>query len=1067
VFQEYLTKVFEKYNTGDASERTYYPVLEDLLNKFSETTPVKAQVIIEAKRTSVGVPDFKVKTDKDLLIGYVEAKDLGADLDRVDQQQLEKYLKEYPKLIYTNFIEFRLYESGQQIQSVQISQPITLTLKTPVLDNEAKLAGLLEKFFSEVVPEVYTSKRLAELLAHKTRVIKDLLIEEINLKDDEVTPTEELLEAFKKTLIPNLDPDQFADMYAQTITFGLFVGRLNSGDSLFNRVTATEYVPKTIPLLRKIFNLISSEDLPSHIKWHVEEVADILAHAKIEKIKKEFFAEGKGRDPIIHFYETFLKEYDPTEREKRGVYYTPEPIVSYIVRSINKLLKEKFGKSEGFADPSVIVLDPAAGTLTFPAKAISIAKGEFAKKYGESAWPKLVEEHILKNFYAFELLMAPYAVGHLKIGLLLEELGYKLKEGDRFKLYLTNTLEMEKIAETPLLLAKEISEESENAYKVKQEVPILVIFGNPPYSGSSENKGDWILEQIEDYKQIDGESLGEKNPKWIQDDYVKFFRFAQWKLEKEGHGVLGFITNHAWLDNPTFRGMRHSLLKTFDEIYVLNLHGSTLKREKTPEGGKDENVFDIQAGVAITICVKHEEKKEPKVYYSDLWGLREEKYKWLDKEELSSTKFQSLDPTDPYYFFVPKEDKGWDSYQSFWKITDIFPVNSVGVVTSRDNFVIDFEKKPLEVRIRAFVDPSNDGEFLKSAYSLKEGSDWKIAEAREELRKDKNWEDHFTRVNYRPFDERYIFYHPTVIERGREEVMQHMSQANLALCVGRSGAVIGSKIWDIAFVSDSLVDLNLFRRGGEVVFPLYLYQNREPAQLSLTDQEKLDLPGTQHTLRTKWNKRLNVDPKIYGKLEYQYKQTPRAEDLFSYIYAVLYSSEYRNKYEEFLKIDFPRVPFTKDHKLFQKLAALGKGLVDLHLIKSPGLTEPVAKFWGDGNGEVKLLDFKDGEETAKFVDIEVAAYWPRAGEKPDFNSSGIVQINKKQFFGPVPKEVWEYYIGGYQVLNKWLKDRKGRILSSEEIKTYCKIVAALSKTIKIQKEIDKLYPEVEKSFISY
>ena len=1069
MFQEYLNEVFEKFRTDDASERSYYPTLEKLLKIFPKESK-KFLVLVESRNSSLGIPDFKVETNKELLVGYIEAKDLGRDLDKLtktEEEQIDRYRKEYPKIIVTNYIEFRLYEEGELIESVIISQPITLKLKHPVLTNEGKIKGLLERFFSTTIPKIYTSKKLAELLARKTHVLRDLVVDEINLKDEENTPTEELFESFKSTLRPQMTEEEFADMYAQTVTFGLFTARVNSEGKEFNRIVAHEYIPKTIPLLRKLFWMISGQEVPQHVEWQVDEIAEILANTDIEKIKEQFFAEGKGRDPIIHFYETFLAEYDPEEREKRGVYYTPEPVVTYITNSIHELLKSKFGKEDGFADNSVMLLDPAGGTLTFPAKAISIAKNEYSKKYGEGGWSNFVREHILKNFYSFELLMAPYSIGHLKISLLLKELGYELDEDDRFKLYLTDTLDMEKVKPQSFLLAKEISEESEKAYEVKHKTPILVVLGNPPYSGTSENKGEWILKQIEEYKQIEGKSIGERNPKWIQDDYVKFFRFAQWKIEKEKQGILGFITNHAWLDNPTFRGMRYSLLKSFDEIYILNLHGSLLKKEETPEGESDENVFDIRPGVAISIFVKYpEQRQEKKVFYSDMWGSRESKYEKLETGSVSTAEWERIEPSDPYYFFLPKEGKGWDTYNNFRKITDIFPVNrSFGVVTSRDNFVIDFEKKPLEVRIRAFVDPNNNDEFLKSAYSLKESSNWKIAEAREELRKDKNWEDHLTKVNYRPFDERYIFYHPTVIERGREEVMQHMSRTNLALCVGRSGAVIGSKIWDIAFVSDSLVDLNLFRRGGEVVFPLYLYQNREPAQLSLTEQEKLDLPGTQHTLRTEGNKRLNVDHKIYGKMEYQYKQTPLAEDLFSYIYAVLYSNSYREKYKEFLKIDFPRIPFTKNHRLFQILSRSGKKLVDLHLMRSDDLNEPHAKFWGDGDGAVKLLDFIDGEEAAKYANVYIMYKHTAPGKKIKVKEVGMVKINDSQFFGPVPKEVWEYQIGGYQVLNKWLKDHKGRILSSEEIKTYCKIVAALSKTIEVQKEIDNFYPEVEKSLI--
>jgi len=408
----------------------------------------------------------------------------------------------------------------------------------------------------------------------------------------------------------------------------------------FNRELAYKYIPPTIGILKKVFQFISSSDLPESMEWIIDDIAEVLANSDVKKIISDFYKEGKGRDPIIHFYETFLAEYDPQEREKRGVYYTPEPVVSYITRSIHKLLKDKFKKEDGFATQSVTVLDPAAGTLTFPAFAINLAISEFKNKYGEGGINSLIKDHLLKNFYAFELMMAPYAVGHLKIGLILNHLNYKLTEDERFNLYLTNTLDFTKEDPNkfPGIFEQTIAKESEEALKIKEDIPIMIVMGNPPYSGSSENKGEWILKKIDDYKQIEGESLKERNPKWIQDDYVKFFRFAQWKIEQTGQGVLGFITNHAWLDNPTFRGMRYSLLKTFDEIYILNLHGSLLKKEKTPEGKKDENVFDIQPGVAITICIRDKNSKKS-IQYGDIWGLREEKYKWLEEHDIEKTEW--------------------------------------------------------------------------------------------------------------------------------------------------------------------------------------------------------------------------------------------------------------------------------------------------------------------------------------------------------------------------------------------------------------------------------------------
>src|SRR3990172_12758462 len=442
MLENYLNLVFEKYKTGEAGERSYYPLLENLLKEFKDS-----QVLIEARKSAVGIPDFKVGTPKNLLIGYVEAKDVGRDLDRLNKdefEQIEKYKKEYPKLIVTNFIEFRLFENGEHVDSVVITQPVTLKIGTTVLDNDGRAKGLFERFYSTTIQQVHSAKRLSELLAHKTRVLRGLIREEIDLTDKEVTETEKLLETFKKTLKPDMTPEIFSDMYAQTITFGLFVARINSDHQEFNRFTAHSLIPHTIPLLKKIFWILSGSDVPQHIEWQVDEIAEILANTSIQRITEEFFSHGKGRDPIIHFYETFLAEYDSSQREQLGVYYTPQPVVSYITKSLHKILKQSFGKKDGFADKTVIILDPAAGTLTFPAEAITIAKHEFEKSHGSGGWRSLVKKHILKNFYAFEILMAPYAVGHLKISLLLKELGYQMQAHDRFELYLTNTLDMTK-----------------------------------------------------------------------------------------------------------------------------------------------------------------------------------------------------------------------------------------------------------------------------------------------------------------------------------------------------------------------------------------------------------------------------------------------------------------------------------------------------------------------------------------------------------------------------------------------------------------------------------------------
>ncbi len=621
--ESYLAKIFEKVRVG-VREESYYKILEGLLEKVAATKNKKIRVDSFPKKTEAGNPDIRVLNGQGRLIGYIEAKppktdDLGA-IESSDQ--LKRYRKTFPNLILTNFIEFRLYRDGQLVgKAVRISDlQFFLTHKfdkIPV-QNEKQLIELFERFFSFSTPRIYTPKALAVELAKRTRFLRDEIItHELEKGEDEKKGRIwGFYKAFQEYLIASLTPKDFADLYSQTVTYGLFIARhryettpnlfdKSQADQPFTRELAYKHIQPSLGILREVFHFISSTEPPTELKWAVDDITEVLAVADLKKVFSSFYKKGKARDPIVHFYETFLAEYDPKERERRGVYYTPEPVVSYITRSIHHLLKEKFDKEDGFATASVTVLDPAAGTLTFPARAIQLAADEYKEKYGSGGTKKLVKDHILKNFYAFELMMASYAVGHLKIDFVLENLGYKLGRDERFNLYLTNTLEIKDLERSQLPGLEPLSRESELAGEVKREIPIMVIMGNPPYSGVSENKGDWILEKIKDYRQIEGESLKERNPKWLQDDYVKFFRFAQWKIEQAGAGILGFITNHAWLDNPTFRGMRYSLMKTFDEIYIVNLHGSTLKKEKTPVGGKDENVFDIRPGAAIALLIKY------------------------------------------------------------------------------------------------------------------------------------------------------------------------------------------------------------------------------------------------------------------------------------------------------------------------------------------------------------------------------------------------------------------------------------------------------------------------------
>ncbi len=1031
--EEYLKNITETFQRGDAREESYYKHLSDFITAFSEADRTKKiSVTILPKKNEAGNPDFRIWDGRQKIIGYIEAKDLDVDLDRIEEsEQLERYLATFPNVILTNFTEFRLYRNGERIEKISIARPLVIKkLSTvPPLENEDKFFELLKRFLDFSLPRTYTAKTLAVELAKRTKFLKDEIVsEELRQGTESVHG---FYDAFKEFLIAGIKENDFADIYSQTITYGLFAARLRAQKD-FNRKLAYSFIPKSIGILRDVFKFISLEDLPRQMEVIIDDIAEVLNVADVRKILDQYYHEGKGNDPILHFYETFLSVYDPKTREKRGVYYTPEPVISFIVRSLHQILKEKFNISDGLASKNVTLLDPAGGTLGFLAKAIESAVEEFVSKYGKGAVKTFLKEQILQNFYSFELMMAPYAIGHMKMSFLLEELGYKMEDDERVKYYLTNTLEMKELEESKFPGMSSLSHENHEAGKVKKQVPILVILGNPPYSGHSSNRGEWISKVIKEYYQVDGKPLGEKNPKWLQDDYVKFIRFAQWKIDEAGEGVLGFITNHSYLDNPTFRGMRQSLMKSFDEIYILDLHGNGLKKEQAPDGGKDENVFDIRQGVAIALFIKNKNRKSKSVYHQEVYGTRKHKYDWLNKHNIKNVKWKKLKPKSEYYLFIPQDSKSLLKYQTYFKITDIFPVNSVGIVTARDNFVIDFDKRQLENRIHQFINPTTADEIIKQAYDLRENKNWKISERRKNLMRDENLENAYTKILYRPFDTRWIFYHDELIERTRKKVMQNMlNEENIGLSVSKQSKV--GRNWKHALVSDLIIESSFVSNNTSEItylFPLYLYSSEKKKRHYNPAVMVLFEPEVSYA-----KKRPNISEELFAKLENDYGKKPKAEEIFYYIYALLYSNIYRQKYSEFLKIDFPRIPFTKDYRLFIQLGKLGRRIADLHLLKSKELEKTISKFPVEGSAKV---------------------------EKPIYDNERV-RINKEQYFDGIKEEVWLYQIGGYQVCNKWLKDRKGKTLTLDEIQTYCKIVTALSKTIELQNEIDKHFHEVEKT----
>ena len=1048
IFENYLKSVHEVHSRGDAREESFYGSLKDLLLSFAEANErADAHVTSQPTATDGGNPDFRVWDGKDRITGYIEAKHPSKDnLESIEQsEQLQRYLDTFPNLILTNFLEFRLYREGQMVDRVIAARPRILTgvgAKPPVEDAEG-LTDLLEKFFSFSLPRPMTAESLAVELARRTRFLRDQVARRLRLEERAgAGRLTGFYESFQKYLIGHLEKDQFADLYAQTVTYGLFAARTRA-DGEFSRRLAYDLIPHTIGILRELFQFVSLGDLPEELEWIVDDIAHCLAVTDAGGILDKYYKDGKGSDPIVHFYETFLAEYDPEERERRGVYYTPEPVVDYIVRSLHNILKDEFDMYDGLASKEVTLLDPAAGTMTFVARASQEAAREF-EKYGSGAREAFVREHILEKFHAFELMMAPYAVGHLKMSFFLEELGHRLEEDERFNFYLTNALEMEELDQTTLPGMSSLADESRRAGEVKKKKPILVILGNPPYSGHSANKGEWILDRIDDYKQVDGKPLGEKNPKWLQDDYVKFLRFAQWKMDQAPGGVVGMITNHSYLDNPTFRGMRQSLMNTFDRIYVLDLHGSSLKQESSPDGSKDENVFDIRQGVAIAFFIKTgKESKGPAIVnHSELWGSRANKYDWLKEHGVMDTEWHEVTPCSEFYLYVPRDEAALERYNDFASVTELFPLNSVAIVTARDKFVVDFDRHELEGRIRQFRDPTFTDDFFRKTFGLRDNQDWAMEKKRIKIQEDDEWKDKILSYRYRPFDDRWIFYHYHAVDRGREEVMQHFQAGeNIALVTCRQ---LSTLPWQHVFVSDFLTDdcfVSNRSRERAYVFPLFVSAERTTTTTPGPACRDLFADyGTEDKLEP------NLDAYIAERLAGHYGDKISPRTILDYVYAVLHSAHYREKYSGFLKMDFPRIPFPADRDVFCQLSCLGEALVALHLLNSSDLHPAGLRFPVEGDNRVvrrKSQGFGYDQDSERMY------------------------INKKQYFEPIPLDLYEYQIGGYQVLHKWLKDRKDRRLSWGEIRTYCRIVTAIRKTIEIQEEIDALYPAVEEDVITF
>ena len=775
---EYVNGLRSVHGSGQATEHSYRACLQSLL----QTLDAGIEVINEPKHLDFGAPDLVLRRNGQP-IGYVECKDLPVELDAVaDGEQLERYRVACDNLLLTNYREFRWYRGGEPDGVVSIARLGADGLR-PRRPHYDSLSALLGRFQRAAPGAINSPDELARVMAAQTSEIAKLISETLN------TPgRRSFLHRHKhdleQELLPTLSVDEFADMYAQTLAYALFAARiLHQGPpSEFTLEHAFFRMPAANPFLRREFQEIV-QHLDREVQWAVEQLTTRLAHTQVDEVFAGFRRRtSQHEDAIVHFYEDFLATHDPVMREQRGVYFTPEPVGAYIVRSVDALLRSHFSRADGLASDDVHILDPAMGTGSFLLKVVQQIYDTLRNQRG--IWPDYVRQRLVPRLHGFELLMAPYTLAHMRLGLYLEETGFHLRDDERLSIWLTNTLDPGERREErlPGEFRNHIEQEADSAAEVKNEKPIMVVLGNPPYSGTTANRGEWINDLLNDYRKVDGASINERGRGWLVDDYVKFIRFGQYQIKRQGEGVLAYITNHGWLDNPTFRGMRQNLLNSFSEIYVLNLHGNSKKKEVTPEGNKDENVFDIQQGVSIAFFIKRKGVSGPaRVYHADLWGLRREKYAALKELDVESTDWEEIRPETPFYLFKPFDNEGWREYAKGWKITDVFPVHSTGMVTGRDKFVLDFDYKTLEKRIADTRNLNISTEEIRDRYDVQDKRHWQLEPSRQAIASEENWKDYFQQCLYRPFDTRHIFYHPAFVWNRRYNVMRHMLQgANVA-----------------------------------------------------------------------------------------------------------------------------------------------------------------------------------------------------------------------------------------------------------------------------------------------
>lgn len=1033
--QQYLDNIAQRFKLGNATEHTFRGDLQ----QYIESLVPDVRATNEPKRIKCGAPDY-VLTRKDIPVAYIEAKDIDdKDLEgnkkTGNKEQFDRYKASLNNLAFTDYLQFMFYRDGVLTHTIRIGE-VRDGKVIALPQHFAEFEHAIRNFTSVVTQSIKSPTRLAEMMAEKAKFLANQIEKALDSDEASVQNSElkAQYKAFQDTLVRDLSHQGFADMYAQTIAYGMFAARYHDPTlHNFSRQEAAELIPHSNPFLRKLFQSIAGYDLDKRIDYIVDDLVQLFLASDVKDIMQNFGKSTQQEDPVIHFYETFLAKYDPALRKARGVWYTPQPVVNFIVRAVDDILKSEFDLPQGLADTSktkikvdlqgkkieqevhkVQVLDPATGTGTFLAEIVNHIYKRFEGQQG--IWRNYVEKHLLPRLNGFELLMTSYAMAHLKLDILLSEKGFKNESNQRFRIFLTNSLE-ESHPDTGTLFAHWLAQEANEANTIKRDTPVMCVIGNPPYSVSSNNKSEWIESLTADYKK----DLNERNIQSLSDDYIKFIRFGQHFIDKNGSGVLAYISNNSFIDGIIHRQMRKHLLESFDTIYILDLHGNAKKKETAEDGSTDQNVFDIMQGVSINIFVKTGKKKRNqlgKVYHFDLQGKRNFKYDFLDANSLKGITWNELEYSAPNYYFVKKDFEGGNLYSNGFKIDSLFLVNNTGIETGRDDFFIDWDKSTLSKKVSSIFE-NKDNSSLFEQYNITNTSSFRF---KDKIVASSFSEQKIIPIAYRPFDIRYTYYDYNLQRRASYNTLKNIILNNRGLIIGRQGQAVGSMPWNVVTIANTLVDCNIFYRGRGTVFPLYLYPETSG---------QLEIGGTTERQPNLNKEIVAVMAKGLGLRFTAEKEQDSATfapiDILDYIYAVLHSPTYRETYKEFLKIDFPRVPYPSADK-FWALVKLGGELRQLHLLESPTVERYITQYPEDGDNLVTKPKYQDGK----------------------------VYINDTQYFANVPDVAWNFYIGGYQPAQKWLKDRKDRHLEFDDILHYQKVIVALTETARLMAAIDEV-----------